>query len=200
MRNIYVKNCSFINTDDGIKVKSGTGRGGKITNIFCEDVYMKDIDGEAISFDLSYEDKGAVATKDAKIDDKKIPDFDGFSFKNIYCDGAKTGILLGCISSAHVKNVSLQNVVIKSNEGFKATAAENILLDNVTIISKSGPVFYLNNVNGVSFKNIKEVPATGTVIKVMESTSKKITVENSNIKSNQVELLNGASSNELVIK
>lgn len=200
MRNIYVNNCSFDGTDCGLRIKSGTGRGGRVTNIFCEDIYMKNIGDAAIEFELVYEDKGAVATKDAKIENQKIPDFDGFSFKNIFCDGAKNAMLIGGGENAHVKNVTLQNSVIKSTEGLKAAYSENIIMDNVNIITKIGPAYNLNKANGFTFKNIKEVPATGSYIKVLEEASKKIVIENSAIKATQVEMLNNASPKELIIK
>jgi len=200
MRNIYVNNCSFSWTDSGIRVKSGTGRGGKVTNIFCDNIFMKDIDGEAIVFELVYEDKGAVKTKDSKIEDEKVPDFDGFSFKNIFCDGAKVGVVIGGGDDAHVKNVTFQNMVIKSNDGVKASYSENITMDNVNIICKSKPTFTLNKANGFTFKNMKDVPLEGSYVKVLEEASKKIVIENSSIKAAQVEMLNNASPKELIIK
>ncbi len=63
MRNIYVNNCSYSWTETGFRFKSGADRGGLVENIFVDGIYMKDIQDEAIIFDLSYEDKGAVKRK-----------------------------------------------------------------------------------------------------------------------------------------
>src|SRR5699024_7250306 len=43
MENIFVNNCSFINTDIGIRVKSGEGKGGKVNDIYIDDIYMANI-------------------------------------------------------------------------------------------------------------------------------------------------------------
>ncbi|MDR3705810.1 MAG: glycoside hydrolase family 28 protein [Paludibacteraceae bacterium] len=188
MHNIYVTNCSFIGTDTGIRVKSNVGRGGKVTNIFCENIYMKDIENAAIVYELEYNDVGAVKTKDARIDTTKVPDFDGFSIKNVYCDGAKIGISIGGTEASHVKNVLFKDIIIKAKDGVKAKLSENITLDNVTIISDKNPTFSLNNVNGFTFKNIKNVATDGIFIKVTGKASKGIKVENSAIKAKQIEL------------
>jgi len=200
MHNIYVTNCSFIGTDTGIRVKSNVGRGGKVTNIFCENIYMKDIDNAAIVYELEYNDVGAVKTKDARIDTTKVPDFDGFSIKNVYCDGAKIGILIGGTETSHVKNVLFKDMIIKAKDVVKAKLSENITLDNVTIISDKKPTFNLNNVNGFTFKNMKNVPTDGTYIKVTGKASKGIKVENSAIKAKQIELSDNLKPSILTIK
>ncbi len=187
MRNIFVDNCSFNGTETGIRVKSGAGRGGKVTGVFCQNLYMKDIEGEAIVFELEYEDKGAVKTKDMKIEDAKIPDFDGFSIKNIYCDGAKTAISIGSNESAHVKDVLFQNIVIKARDGVKASLAEGITFDNVNIIT-DGQAYRLSNSSNITFKNIKDMPSTGSYIKILGDKTKNIKIENSSIQKEQIEL------------
>ena len=59
-RNIYVNNCTFIGTDIGLRFKTTRGRGGVVENIFIKDIYMKDIPGEAILFDMYYMAKDPV--------------------------------------------------------------------------------------------------------------------------------------------
>jgi polygalacturonase len=186
MRNIFVDNCSFIGTEIGIRVKSGTGRGGKVTNVFCQNIYMKDIIEEAVLFELDYEDKGAVKLKDMKIEDAKVPDFDGFSIKNVYCDGAKTAISIGGNDYMNVKNVLFQNVIIKANDGVKSSMSSGITFDNVNIISKGQP-YRLSNASNITFKNIKDVPS-GSYIKILGEKTQNIKIENSSIKKEQVEL------------
>ncbi|MDR1679460.1 MAG: glycoside hydrolase family 28 protein [Prevotellaceae bacterium] len=197
MRNIFVDNCSFVGTHSGIRVKSGAGRGGKVTDIFCQNIYMKDIEGDAIVYELAYEDKGAVVNTDNKAE--KIPDFDGFSIKNVFIDGAKVGVNIGGNAQSIVKNVTFQNMVIHAKEGFKTVLSENITVDNVRIISDVQPAFRLNKVNGFTFKNQKDVPE-GFYIKVLGEQSKNISIENSAIKASQVELLDNLKPDILKIK
>lgn len=201
MHNIYVANCSFIWTDTGIRVKSNVGRGGKVTNIFCENIYMKDIDKAAIIYELEYIDLGAVKTKGSNIDSSKVPDFDGFSIKNVYCDGAKTGIIIGGTADTHVKNVLFKDMIIKAKEGLKANLSENITLDNVTLLTEGKqPAISLNNVNGFTFKNMKNVSPDETFLKVAGKASKGIKIENSAIKANQIELMDDLKPSILNLK
>ncbi|MCM1255727.1 MAG: glycoside hydrolase family 28 protein [Duncaniella sp.] len=57
MKNIYVNKCRFIDTDTGLRLKSGRDRGGMITDIWIDDVVMCDIAGEAVLFDCYYQEK-----------------------------------------------------------------------------------------------------------------------------------------------
>lgn len=40
MNNISVNNCRFIDTDTGLRFKSGRDRGGLITNVFVNNIVM----------------------------------------------------------------------------------------------------------------------------------------------------------------
>lgn len=200
MRNISVKNLTCSWTETGLRFKTGKGRAGRVENIFIDGVQMKDIDKEAIIFELTYEDKGAIVSKDFKESDAKLPDFDGFSIKNVYCNGAKTAISIGKSAEAVIKNVTFENLIIKSDIGVSAYSSEGITFDNVQIISPLKQLYMLKDTKNITFKNMKNIPADGTVLKVMGAGVKNIAVENSAIKASQVEMLNDAPATELKIK
>lgn len=200
MRNIYVKNCLFSWTDVGLRFKSDIGRGGRVENIFIEDIYMKDIAGEAILFDLTYQDKGLVRTADHNEAASKVPDMNGVSFKNIYCDGAKTAINIGGSEMVNAKNISFENVIITAREGVKAFYSQNVTMDNVQILSSIKPIYRLNQSNGFVFKNIKDVPANEIFVKAVGDKVKNIQIKDSAIKMENLELLNGANPKDVSIK
>ena len=99
-KNIYVSNCTFIGADIGLRFKTTRGRGGVVENIFIKDIYMKDIPGEAILFDMYYAAKDPVPLAGEKRElpkvefkpvDETTPYFKNFHISNVYCNGAEKG-------------------------------------------------------------------------------------------------------------
>jgi len=43
VRNVTVKNCTFANTENGIRIKSQRGKGGIVENIFCDGITMSNV-------------------------------------------------------------------------------------------------------------------------------------------------------------
>ena len=154
MENIYVSDCNFIGTDIGIRIKSNAGRGGLVKNIYVDNIMMKNIVHEAISFNTYYED--VPAGKDAK-DVKttvadKVPEFTEFHISNIRCDGAKQAISIVGLPQQPVHHIYFENMQIKANKGFDCIDASDIDLKKVTIIS-SQPIY---NTNGCKNINVHD--------------------------------------------
>ncbi len=199
MNNILVQNCDFSWSDVGLRVKSGAGRGGRVQNIYIQDIYMKDLSGNAVEFELTYKDAAVEGTAvDKKLD--LVPDFDSFFFKNIYCDGAKGAIVIGGTADLNVKNVTFDNVHIKANSGVTTFRSENITFNNVTIDTPVSPTFSLNKSVNIAFKNIDKAPASGVYAKILNPETKNITFENVKIDKNKVEILNGAETSQVKFK
>lgn len=57
VENILVQNCRFMGTDVGLRFKSTRGRGGLVKDIWCHNIYMKDIITYGVIFNLYYEGK-----------------------------------------------------------------------------------------------------------------------------------------------
>jgi hypothetical protein len=75
-------------------VKSNAGRGSLVKNIYINNIFMKDIVHEAISFSTYYKDTPAGRTANSALSETrdKIPNFTDFYFENIYCNGAKDAV------------------------------------------------------------------------------------------------------------
>ena len=54
VKNICVKNCTFLGTDVGLRFKSKRGRGGCVGNIYIDNINMIGIETDCILFDLNY--------------------------------------------------------------------------------------------------------------------------------------------------
>ena len=190
MRNIYVNNCSFSWTDTGLRFKSGAGRGGRVENIFVDGVYMKGIEHEAIIFDLTYEDSGAVKMKDSSVNNNKSPDFDGFFIKNIFVDGAETACRMDGFPQCHVKNVTFENMVIQSVQGFFVSCGENISLNGVLVKTKKKPSYELKDARNFIFRNMK-APEPGDPVIIEGTGTGSIEFINSQIKEGDIRLKDG---------
>ena len=93
MVNIVVRNNTFSGTDTGLRFKSAPERGGKTQNIWISDIYMSDIQGEAVVFETSYADR-PVGRDDAAAAETEnfLPNFQDIHIQNVVCRDARVGI------------------------------------------------------------------------------------------------------------
>jgi polygalacturonase len=163
-RNIYVNNCSFIGTDIGLRFKTTRGRGGIVENIFIKDIYMKDIVGDAILFDMYYEGKDPVAMAGEKRElpkvetrpvDETTPVFRKFYISNIFCNGAEKAVFVRGIPEMHVTDIVLENMVFQTNKGFDLQEASNIQFKNIKVYTKeNNPVIDITQSDHLLFEQI----------------------------------------------
>ena len=124
MSNIFVKNCSFIGTDEGVRVKSARDRGGLVENIFLEDLLMEDIEGAAISFDSFYDEK--KIDRISKAVTLSTPIFRKFYFKNIFCTSAESGIRITGLPEMPVSEIYFEKIRIRAAKAYEAVFARDI--------------------------------------------------------------------------
>lgn len=152
MKNIFVSNCAFNGTDIGIRVKSNSGRGGKVEQIFIDSIVMDNIKDEAISFDTYYEDvtagkeKGDVVT--TAVD--KVPEFTDFHISNITCSKAKMGLYINGLSYMPVHNIRFTNVNLTADKSAEINFAKNITGINIFFNAKK-PGLTLKNTDNIIF-------------------------------------------------
>ena len=93
MVNIVVRNNTFSGTDTGLRFKSAPERGGKTENIWISDIYMSDIQGEAVVFETTYADR-PVGRDDAVAPDTEafLPDFRDIHISRVTCRDCRIGI------------------------------------------------------------------------------------------------------------
>ncbi|MGO4770469.1 glycoside hydrolase family 28 protein [Flavobacterium sp. W22_SRS_FK3] len=163
VRNLFVKNLTFIGTDSGLRFKSVRGRGGVVENIWMEDIRMRDIPGGAINFNLYYFVKGAVedpvtgemiAKKEAV--SVETPAFKNMYFKNIYVDGAKQALKIMGIPEMPVDNLQFKNMIIRSDVGIQMNYASKIDFENVEIkLDKPGIAASFSNTQNITVGTFK---------------------------------------------
>lgn len=136
VRRIIVENCTFIGTDCGLRFKSAVGRGGVVEDIIIDGIYMMDIPGEGIIFNMGYK----LTTMD-KIDEETlaemkpedIPEFRNITMKHIYCRGAKQAVRIEGLEQMPVHDITIADSYFLAEKGYSERFAENITMRNVVI-------------------------------------------------------------------
>ena len=153
VRNVTVRNCTFQDTENGIRIKSVRGRGGAVEDIrFCN-ITMTNAN-PAITFTCYYMTNSAgdpVPRFPPKHDqaqpvNETTPIFSNICVSNLTATCQKSaGIIIGLPESA-ISNVVLENVRIQAaTTGLLIRNAKGIRFKNVTVVNKEGPPFVLDN-------------------------------------------------------
>lgn len=131
MENINVRNCSFINTDSGIRVKSGRDRGGLVHQIFIDGIYMNNIQDDALVFDSYYEQKDPER-KQMPVT-ATTPRFQDFHISNVFCASAGKAITIKGLPESPVNHIYFSNINIRADKGYSAVDATGLIFRNVKI-------------------------------------------------------------------
>lgn len=127
VRNITISNCVFDGTDRGIRLKSTRGRGGVVENISISNVVMRDIQQEAIIFDLKYS-----KMPDEPVSDR-TPVFRNIHISNVIATDVNIPVYIRGLEEAPVSDISLTNVQIQSRQKPTFLNYERIKLNEVYI-------------------------------------------------------------------
>lgn len=158
VENIKVSNCRFLGTDVGLRFKSRRGRGGVVKNIYISDIYMKDIVTETLLFDLFYSGMSAVEAKAAASGqsivglyeaDGTTPEFRDIYIRNIVCNGCDRAMYFNGLPEMPVRNVNIENCVIKSRSGIEIRYSEDVTMRNVKVIPEAGEAVTVSNSKNV---------------------------------------------------
>ena len=166
VNNVYVKNCTFVGTDVGLRFKSNRGRGGVVENITIEDISMADIVTEPLLFDLFYGGKSAVeeleeekgdAIKEVPVEvTEETPSFRNITINGIYCKGARRAMFFNGLPEMKIQNVTVKNVVITSDIGAELINTDNVNIENARVIPKKGEAFMVSKSSSVTINGDKK--------------------------------------------
>ncbi|MGJ7030282.1 glycoside hydrolase family 28 protein [Niabella hirudinis] len=187
VNNVYVSNCTFIGSDIGLRFKTTRGRGGIVENIFIKDIFMKDIPGDAILFDMYYMAKDPVPLTGEKRElpkieqrpvDETTPRFRNIEISNVFVNGAGKAVFLRGLPEMPVKDIRISNAVFQSQKGVDIQEAANIQFKNVKVFaSQTGPVIDVINGKDIRFEGLDYAPLSKLLIRVAGENSRSIRFE-----------------------
>src|SRR6218665_1528679 len=188
VKNVYVNNCTFIGADIGLRFKTTRGRGGVVENIFIRDIYMKDIPGDAILFDMYYAAKDPVPLEgekrelpviETKAVDETTPVFRNFHISNVYCNGAERGIFVRGLPEMPVKDIVMENMVIQAKKGIEVQEGSGISFKKINIISdETDPVVDIIQSSGLVFDQFSYKKDASVLFRGSGDRSKDIQIKN----------------------
>jgi len=147
VRNVLVKNCTFEDTDNGLRIKSRRGRGGRVEDITYRDCTLKNCH-PAISIMAYYQNSthGKFPKGDtAQPINSTTPSFRRITISNVAGNSTReVGLIVGLPESL-VEGVVLENVTLAGKEGITIANAKGVTLKNVKITAAAGEPFVLHN-------------------------------------------------------
>jgi polygalacturonase len=152
---IFVSDCSFFGTDNGLRFKTVRGRGGVVENIYIRNISMRNIVHDAILFDMYYFAKAPSVAQTGGEEEKRpvdagTPQFRNFYINNVICDGAERAMLIRGLPEMSIKGIHLENVLIKADRGVDVIDASDVSLANVTLQCKTTlPLVHIENSNKI---------------------------------------------------
>jgi len=150
VRNVTVRNCTFANTENGIRIKSQRGKGGIVENIFCDGITMSNVN-PAITLTCYYANNSSgdavqpTAADAATKVSEKIPTYRNIRISNLTATCPKAAGIITGLPESCISNVVLENVKITAAKSFVIRNAKDVQLKNVSVTVVKGVPFVLEN-------------------------------------------------------
>ena len=149
--NITVTDCTFNNTENGIRIKSDRDRGGFVHDITYNNLRMTNVGTPILIYgsyrekekkfkDLNHITSAEAGTYPAKAVTDLTPIYQNITFSNVTASvqpGHRAGLIFG-LPEAYVTNVLFQNVDITADKAFGIFYAQGVRLMNCKIITPEG--------------------------------------------------------------
>lgn len=143
VKNVLVRDCTFEETDNGIRIKSDRKRGGTVENVVFENLTMKNVRG-AITLTSYY--PRIPATDEAQAVTETTPKYKNITIRNLTATSSKAaGVIVG-LPESYVENVLLENVSITAEQGgLEVRNARGVTFKNVKVTAKKGEPFIIKD-------------------------------------------------------
>jgi polygalacturonase len=153
VKNVLVRNCTFENTDNGIRIKSDRKRGGTVENLVCENITMKNVRG-AITITSYY--PRIPATDEAQPVTETTPKYKNITIRNLTATSSRSaGVIVG-LPESYIENVLLENVTIEAEQGgLEVRNAKGVTFKNVKVTAKKGEAIIVKDAEVAGLERAK---------------------------------------------
>lgn len=158
VRNLVVKNCTFEDTENGLRLKSARGKGGLVEIVLFEDITMKNVD-PAITFTSYYTFNSAQDPVQKAVPEEDMmqpvnsttPVFRDVVVKNVTATCQRNAGMIVGLPEKFFSDVTFENVHISAVKGMKIERAAGIQFKHSEVTVKEGKPFLIENaqVSGV---------------------------------------------------
>jgi len=165
IRNLYVHDCVFNQTDVGVRFKTRRPRGGGGENLIYERIRMN-LRKEAFHFDMLGSAKyvaGEAVRLPARPVGRLTPKYSNVVARDIIVENARMFVNIQGIPESPVINFLVENADIKSQKIFAAADAKDITIRNAVITSGDSLITSLDASN-ILFENVKFNTPNGKVM------------------------------------
>ncbi len=142
IRNAWIHDCVFEDSNLAIRIKPRFGQGGFIRNILWERLTMRNIRKCAINATSRY-----AEPHERNDNDRQTPewtDLRDITIRDIRCDGAAVAAELIGLPDAPLRNINLENIKIRAADGITLENIENLNMTKVLISETAGESMPLN--------------------------------------------------------
>ena len=161
---------------------------------------MKDIETDAVIFNLKYSDDAAVKNKGAIRNARYMPNFTGIHINHVICDGAQAAFVVNGSVIPMVRNITVKNSVFKTKYGISSTLSDSITFNHCSFTVKKKPAVKLQQTRYWIFNKCSFNQPSGTMIQLTGTKNADIEFNQTPIRENWIKYLEGASKQEIKIK
>ena len=137
VRNVLVRNCTFIGTAIGLRFKTVRGRGGVVENIHITGIRMTGIENAAIDFNFFYASNGkpTEATPEPTVE---TPTFRHILIEDVVSRGSATPLVMRGLPEMPLRAITLRDVSLSAARGADLLNCDGIVFERVRIRAAQG--------------------------------------------------------------
>jgi len=160
VRNVTVRNCTFENTENGLRIKSQRGKGGLVEDISYSDIRMQNVN-PAITLTCYYMNNSAgdaaqsAAEPATNTGTKNLPLFRNIRISNLTATCLASAGVINGLPECCISNAVFENVRIIAATGLAIRNARGVQFKNTSVSVNTGPPFTVENAEVEGSANVK---------------------------------------------